>query len=106
MKALFVTSVLAIALATGCTTGSTGKPVITETVAEPPAAPTAEVTPNPTTRIDAVAFIAVLQQSGCTVSKAEYKEVARGAGISVSCATPAIPVTPADPLNAEGINGL
>lgn len=116
-KTLFVISILAVMMTAGCSTGSTGKTVLvteepvpvveataepTEAVAEAPA-PEVKTTDG-TARIDAVGFIGALIDSGCTVVKAEYKEVNRGGGISVTCAD--IPMINTDVLNAKGLEGL
>jgi len=59
-----------------------------------------------TGRIDAAVFLQILVDSGCTVNKAEYKEVERGGGISVTCAPKAPDAPSSDPLASEGLEGL
>jgi len=116
MKALFVIQVLAILLATGCTSGSRGKTVnvIEPTPVLEAEAPPAEIVApvevivvapkeQPTTndsRIDAVSFLDALVKSGCEIDKAEYKEVIRGGGIVVTCKGNV------DPLELDGLEGL
>ena len=113
MKALFVIPVLAILLATGCTTGSKGKVVYAtpeptpEALVVAPVAPVApveektEVVTLPSSaRIDATAFLNALVLSGCEIDTAEYKEVTRGGGIVVTC-TKRVGV-----LDSEGLGDL
>jgi hypothetical protein len=118
MKALFVIPVLAIILATGCTSGSRGKtvyvndpdavPVETTSETEPVVVEIAPplTVPAPDTRIDPVPIMETLRLAGCQVTKFEYKEVVRGAGIIVTCADKTPDAPSADPLASEGLEGI
>ena len=65
-----------------------------------------ESTKDTTGRIDAAAFLRILVDSGCTVNKAEWKEVDRGGGISVVCAAKAPDAPSSDLLSADGLEGM
>lgn len=108
MKALSI--VIVTMLMIGCST--TQEP---ETVSGPvPVEITTPITvavDNPETieatgRIDASSFLKILVDSGCDVSKAEYKEVDRGAGISIACMPKAPAAQRSDPLSTDGIADL
>ena len=106
MKGIIV--VLLSVLAFGCSTKNP-EPVATQPVINEPipvvvqeTAPAQPVTVQRSfdARIDAAGFLNALIESGCVIDKAEYKEVARGGGISVECADDS------DILDSEGIGDL
>ena len=108
MKMLLI--ILAVAMA-GCSTTqappetASAEPVPVEIVT-PLVVTLDEPVQANTGRIDAATFLQILVDSGCTVGKAEYKEVDRGGGISVTCAPKPIDAPSSDPLSAEGIADL
>ena len=113
MKGLLI--VLIAAFAVGCsTTKAPTEPVATAPVITEPVPVSVvnipESTPDESeaadARIDAAVLLRVLAESGCVVSRVEYKEVNRGGGMIVQCADrPGVPVTP-DALATEGLEGL
>ncbi len=113
MKLVFV--IVTAIFMVGCTTGSSEPMETSEPVPAEAAAPTQVELATPITvtvdelpethkattgRIDAASFLQVLVDSGCAIDKAEYKEVARGGGISVTCSQGV------DPLDTEGLDDL
>ena len=113
MKVLF-TVLIAVVLASCATTQEV--PVVPEPVVStdpveveitsPIVVTVDEPVKDTTARIDAVEFLKILVDSGCTVDKAEYKEVDRGGGISITCAAKAPDAPSSDPLSSEGLEGL
>jgi len=90
-----IIAVLLTAFVVGCSTTQTpSEPVATQPMINEPIPVTVTSNPEPIiikqkstdARIDATAFLQALIDSGCVIDKAEYKEVARGGGISVECA--------------------
>ena len=104
--------VMMTALVIGCSTSNTPQPepaapVATAPVITDPVPVTvmntepAVTTPRPNSpRIDAAAFLQALIDSGCIIDKAQYKEVARGGGITVECADDS------DILEKDGLDDL
>jgi len=108
MKILF-TILIAFALASCSTTQAPVAPEPTEPVAVEIISPitvSVDEQPQTPTRLDPVPIVEALVDSGCKVAKFEYKEVVRGAGISVTCASKIPAATRPDPLATDGLEGL
>lgn len=111
LKGLSVISVLALLL-TGCggigdskdeplaATPTATTPVPTPETTETTVAAPATIVVKAEARIDAASFLDALVASGCDIDKAEYKEVIRGGGISVTC------TKAKDALDTEGLDAL